>query len=49
MSSSGVVAYLLGCVILVNEFKLHSLYCIHFLDNTLGKCMNLPQTLPAVG
>ena len=41
------VANVLGCVIVVNEFELHSRISIHFWANTLTKVINplIPKTM----
>ena len=39
-SSFGVVANVLDCNIVVNEFELQSRYFVYFPTNTLGKDMN---------
>ena len=44
----GVVANMLNCYIIVNEFKFQSSNYIHFQANTRGKCMN-SLILPAMG
>ena len=31
---------MLSCSLEVNEFEPHSGYCVHFWNNTFGKCMN---------
>ena len=36
----GEVANVLGCDIVINEFELKLINCVHFLTNTLGKVMN---------
>ena len=38
--SSGITANVLDYDIVVSEFELQSRYCVHFLTNTLEKCMN---------
>ena len=43
----GIVAILLDCDILVNEFELQLWYCIHFWTNTLGKGMSSLIPLPS--
>ena len=40
-SPHDVVANMLDCDIIVNKFKLHSCYYVHFQANTLGKGMNI--------
>ena len=39
-SSRGVVAKVLFCYIIVNEFEFQSCYYIHFRTNTIGKGIN---------
>ena len=39
-SRRGLMAKVLDCDILVSEFELDSLYCIHFRFNSLGKSMS---------
>ena len=40
-SSCDVVANMLDCDIIVNEFKLQSCYHVHFQTNTLRKGINI--------
>ena len=40
-ATSGVVAKVLGCNILVNEFKLQLRHYVRFPTNTIGKAMTL--------
>ena len=42
----GVVANMLGCNIVVSEFKHQLCYYVHFWTNILGKDMNLLVTPP---
>ena len=42
VSSCGVVANVLNCKIVVNEFELQSCSYVQFRTNTFGKGMNLP-------
>ena len=46
--SRGVMIKKLDCRILISEFELQSLYCVHLRINTLGKGMNA-FILPAIG
>ena len=46
--SSGVKVKVMGCEIVVSEFKLQLWYYVKFQTNTLGKGMN-PLILPAIG
>ena len=46
-SPRGLVANVLGCDIVVSEFKLQSIYDVHFWTSTLTKGMNslIPQAI----
>ena len=46
-SNRGLVANVLDCDIVVNEFELQSCCYVHFLTNTLGKGMKPLILLPS--